>query len=87
MSYVICAGGKYSCTTCDVTFPYKSKLERHLKSSDHKFFEGSLAAADAQSGLAAAGAQSGYDEQMDHGAPLYEEVSEKGGGATVTYSC
>ena len=46
---VICFGyslssGQYCCTTCNVKFPFKSKLERHLQSDDHKMFTDSLQA-------------------------------------------
>ena len=46
---MICFGcsiyiGKCCCTTCDVQFPYRSKLERHLRSDDHKMFSDSLQA-------------------------------------------
>ncbi|SMN01276.1 hypothetical protein SPONL_1897 [uncultured Candidatus Thioglobus sp.] len=30
--------GNYHCSICELDFPFKSKLDRHLKSSDHIFF-------------------------------------------------
>lgn len=58
-----------------MTFPFKSKLERHLKSADHKLFEESLAAVVVRYES---------DEHMDHNAPLCEEVGGSDGGG---YSC
>ena len=29
---------KYFCSTCPMSFPFKSKLERHLQSDNHKLF-------------------------------------------------
>ena len=28
----------HRCSICDINFPFKSKLERHLKSNGHKMF-------------------------------------------------
>ena len=34
----LCHTAQYRCSICDINFPFKSKLERHLKSDGHRMF-------------------------------------------------
>ena len=59
--------GQFSCSLCNMNFNFQSKLDRHLRSADHRMFENSLRIMEDASMLQDILCAGSAFEEVDHG--------------------